>query len=106
MMGRVTAMKKAFCVFYTFDEFDALLGRVFFTNGEHYRVEVKDTYFWRVVLDDPNLSDDSEELLMSDYDALPALSKILGMRLENTHVSHDGIWLEGLPQIPKRTSRK
>lgn len=99
-------MKKSLCVFYTFDEFNDLLQRVFFTNGEFFRVEIKDTYFWRIVIDDPNLNDDSADLSMSDFEALPALSKVLGMRLENTHVSHDGIWLEGLPQIPKSTRRK
>lgn len=98
-------MKKVLCVFYTFNEFNNLLKRVFFRNGEDFTVEVKDTYFWRIVMEDLE-SDNDRELYMSDFETLPALSKLLGMRLENTHVSHDGIWLEGVPQIPKRTPRK
>lgn len=43
---------------------------------------------------------------MSDFDALPVLSKIVGMRLMNTHVSHNGIWLEGEELLPAKTRTK
>lgn len=99
-------MKRALCIFYSFDEFRSLLRRAVFTNEEQFTIEVVDRYFWRAVLHDPNLDDFQEEPYISDFDALEGLSKLVGMRLANTHVSHDGIWLEGEPMLPKINSRR
>lgn len=99
-------MKKVVTVFYSFQEFDDLLRRCCFTNKELFDVEIVDRYFGRINYypDDPN--DGVEELHLSDFDALPVLSKIVGMKLTNTHASHDGIWLEGEELLPAKTRTK
>lgn len=48
-------MKKAVCVFYSFDEFKSFLQRTVFTNQEWFSIEIKDYYFWKIVLEDSNL---------------------------------------------------
>lgn len=100
-------MKKITAIYYTFDEFNSLLQRCFFPDGPHtFTVEVVDKYYWRIAYYPADLDGD-EDLYMSDFEALPALSKAVGMRLENTHVSHHGIWLEGEQVLPpKRRKRK
>lgn len=96
-------MKKITAIFYTFQEFETLLRRYCFVNNEDIEVEIVDTFFGRINY----YPDDSEELHMSDYEALPVLSKIVGIKLANTHVSHDGIWLESEEMLPpKPRSRK
>lgn len=99
-------MKKAVCVFYSFDEFKSLLQRTVFTNQEWFSIEIKDHYFWRIVLEDSDLDEKSDPWSVSDYDALPVIDKLIGMRVVNTHVSYDGIWFEGEPMIPKSTTRR
>lgn len=99
-------MKRTTCIFYSFDEFRSLLSRTVFTNGENFSIEVRDCYFWRAVIFDPNLDDSREDPYISDFDALEGLSKLVGMKLVNTHVSHDGIWLEGEPMLPRVNSHQ
>lgn len=76
--------------FYTFQEFEALLRRCCFLNNEVFEAETIDTYFRGINYYPDTPIDGVEELHLSDYDALPVLSKIVGIRLANTHVSHDG----------------
>ncbi len=92
-------MKKVQAAFYTFDEMNELLRRCCFTDGEYFEVEVVDQYFWKINYYPDDLPDD-QCLSISDYDALPVLSKIVGFQLSNTHVSRDGIWLEGEEMLP------
>lgn len=100
-------MKKITAIYYTFDEFNSLLQRCFFPDGPRtFTLEVVDTYYWRIAYYPDDLGDDDEDLYISDFDALPALSKVVGMRLENSHVSHHGIWLEAEQTIPPRRRKK
>lgn len=99
-------MKKAVCVFYSFDEFNSLLERTVFPNQECFSIEVKDHYFWQIVLEDSDLDEQFDSWSVSDFNALPTISKLIGMRVVNTHVSYDGIWFEGEPMIPKSTTRR
>lgn len=99
-------MKKVTAIFYTLQEFKALLRRCCFLNNEVFEVETVDTYFWRINYYPDTPVDGVEELHLSDYDALPVLSKIVGMRLANTHVSHDGIWLEGEEMLSSKSRKK
>lgn len=99
-------MKKAVCVFYSFDEFESLLQRTVFTNQEYFSIEVKDNYFWNIVMEDSDLDEECNPWSVSDYNALPIISKLIGMRVINTHVSYDGIWFEGEAMIPKSTTRR
>lgn len=96
-------MRKIYALFYTFEEMADLLWRCCFTHGEDFDIEVTDQYFWKINYYPDN--SDGECLSLSDYDALPNLSKIVGMPLSNTHVSHNGIWLEGLDVISKGKTR-
>ena len=99
-------MKKITALYYTFDDFERLLRRCFFANKPFsFELEVIDTYYWRVVYYPEDLPDD-QELYLSDYEALPAISKVVGMRIENTHVSKDGVWLEGPEVLPPRQRKK
>lgn len=97
-------MRKIYAMFYTFEEMHDLLQRCCFTHGEDFEIEVTDRYFWKINYYPDDSAD--ECLSLSDYEALPNLSKIVGMPLLNTHVSHNGIWLEGLDVIPKGKTRK
>lgn len=99
-------MKRVQAIFYTFEEFDALLRRCCFTNHELFEVEVIDQFFWRISYypQDPNGGPD--QLYLSDFDTLPYISKLVGIKLSNTHVSHDGIWLEGEEALPPGRRRK
>lgn len=94
-------MKRVQAVFYTFDEMEQLLQRICFTNGEDFDIEVTDQYYWKINYYPDGLPG-NQGLSMSDYDALPVLSKVVGFRLSNTHVSRDGIWLEGEEMLPRR----
>lgn len=94
-------MKKVQAAFYTFEEMEQLLRRCCFTNGEDFEVEVVDRYFWKINYYPDDMPDD-QCLSISDYDALPVLAKIVGFRLTNTHVSKDGIWLEGEEMLPRK----
>ena len=105
MEGEAT-MKKITCIYYSFDELKDLLRRACFTNGEQFGVEVVDHYYWRIVLYDPDIDEDVEYPSISDFNALPEFSRLLGMRFENTHASRDGVWFEGEPQLPKTSRRK
>lgn len=98
-------MKRITCAFYTFEELNGLFKEYFFTNHEDFEIEVVDKYFWRIVYY-PDDMDGDDGLTLSDFDALPVLSKVVGFPLSNTHVSRDGIWLEGFPEIPKRSTAK
>ena len=105
-LGTDNQMKKITDLYYTFDEFESLLRRCFFQDKPHsFRVEVVDTYYWRIEYYPVGLPDD-QELYMSDFDALPAISKVVGMRIENTHVSQYGIWLEGQEILPPKQTKK
>lgn len=99
-------MKKAVCVFYSFDEFKSLLQRTVFTNQEWFAIEIKDYYFWKIVLEDSNLDEKCEPWSVTDYDTLSTISKLIGMQVVNTHVSYDGIWFEGQPMVPSQTTRR
>ena len=99
-------MKKITAIYYTFEEFNDLLKRCFFAEEPlSFELEIVDTYFWRIVYYPNDLPDD-QEMYMSDFDALPALSKVVGIRLENTHVSKDGVWLEGPKVLPPRSRKR
>ena len=97
-------MRKIQAAFYTFEEMEHLLERCCFTSGEDFDIEVIDHYYTveRCVPDD---APDDSCFTLSDFDALPVLSKVVGFRLVNTHVSRDGIWLEGEEMLPKRKKR-
>ena len=97
-------MKKIQAAFYTFEEMEQLLERCRFTNGEDFDIEVIDHYYWRINYYPDDAPDDSC-FTLSDFEALPVLSKVVGFRLVNTHVSRDGIWLEGEEMLPKRKKR-
>lgn len=75
-------------------------------NNEDFEIEVVDTYYWRINYYPPEEVLDEKGLHMSDYDALEIISKIVGMKVSNTHVSRDGIWLEGDPILPRRQRKQ
>lgn len=105
-LGIDNQMKKITAIYYTFDEFESLLRRCFFHEKPHsFQVEVVDKYYWRIVYYPDDLPDD-QELYMSDFDALPVISKVVGIRIENTHVSKDGVWLEGPEVLPPKQRKK
>lgn len=98
-------MKRVTAIFYTFEEFDDLLRRCCFTHGEDFEVEIIDTFFWRINYYPTNMDVGDDGLHLSDFDALPGISKMVGIKLANTHVTHDGIWLEGEEALPRRTRK-
>jgi hypothetical protein len=97
-------MRKIQAAFYTFEEMEHLLERCCFTSGEDFDIEVIDHYYWQINYYPDDAPDDSC-FTLSDFDTLPVLSKVVGFRLVNTHVSRDGIWLEGEEMLPKRKKR-